>query len=405
MKPAKKELIEEVAELFLAYEEEYVPGEWEAFVQAGKKRSRIFPVWIRVAAIMAMIISVLPHNLNDLIQSNKDTEFGAALKVVSAKPDVGVLVPSVYSGHLAIRSSTLSSPASHLTIKDSSRQTVVEPGNHHAAEEIYTSVVPSVVRHEENANIGSTGDVASAIVLSDTAVSAKKQKTIDFFLSEAKASQLASTSGRKGKSSKWGFGIEIMPTVMKSSLNVGAGITTDYRLSDKFSISSGISLLQLEAGTDVSSNTNSSVSSLSAKELTATDANLSAIDIPVGLTYHVNKNFYASAGVSYFNVISEKRSNTYTKTAEFYRSDVDALTGNTALYQAVKSESVAEDLPESPLKGNSYLGFFNFSIGRQQQLFSRYSIIIEPFVKIPVGKLSDQELKLMNSGVKFKLAF
>jgi len=57
------------------------------------------------------------------------------------------------------------------------------------------------------------------------------------------------------------------------------------------------------------------------------------------------------------------------------------------------------------MKGKSYLGFFNLSIGRDQRIFKQYHIMVEPFIKIPVGKLSSEDLNLMNSGVKFRLAF
>ena len=470
MKPAKKELIEGIAELFDGYEEEYVPGEWEAFSQAGKARRRLFPIWMKVAAIL-FIISVLSYGLSDLLQLRKRENLAghmpasvhppANIPATGSDPDAGLSLTesksqnpgTVQNSNLRINTSTAASaststgrgnPGSGIISAEgtivgqttannpvlANNSKIINNGN---STNNGNNTYNTGINNNTNTTIGGDQQLIAAItepvagniksgqhvqtggdpvatakaVQKDTAVLLKKQSTIDFLLSEAKSSQLAARTIKKEKSDKWGFGVEIMPTVMKSNLNLGAGLTTDYRLSDKFSLSSGISILQLDAAATVSQNPNakSSLKALSSKQLTATDANLSAIDIPVGLVYHVNKNFYASAGVSYFNVIREKRSNTYETTAEFYTSGVDAITGNTAFYQAVKSESVAEPAPDSPLKGNSYLGFFNFSLGREQHLSGRYTIIIEPFVKIPVGKLSDQELKLMNSGLKFKLAF
>lgn len=467
MKPANKELIEGIAELFDGYEEEYVPGEWEAFSQAGKARRQLFPMWMRIAAILFVIISGLSYGLSDLLQQRKNQKLAGRIPAsVHAPAHTPVTVPDsaaslstaqsksqnpgIIQNQNTSTSTVRGNPGSGIIPAESTIVGQILPGtpvlvhnsrgnnnnynigssnnsgkSHNnnitnnnstnnstsAGDQQLTAVIAeSVPRDSMPGRYVQSGSKPVAIareVHKDTAVLLKKQNTIDFLLSEAKSSQLAAHTVKKEKSAKWGFGVEIMPTVMKSNLNVGAGLTTDYRLSDKFSLSSGISILQLKAGAAVGQNPNakSSLKALSSKQLTATDANLSAIDIPVGLVYHVNKNFYASAGVSYFNVIREKRSNTYETTAEFYTSGVDASTGNTALYQAVKSESVAEPAQESPLKGNSYLGFFNFSLGREQHLSGRYTIIIEPFVKIPVGKLSDQELKLMNSGLKFKLAF
>ncbi len=463
MKPANKELIEGIAELFDGYEEEYVPGEWEAFSQAGKARRQLFPMWMRIAAILFIIISGLSYGLSDLLQQRKNQKLAgrtpahAPAHTPVTVPDSAANLslaqsksqnPGIIQNQNTSTSTGRGNPGSGIIPAESTIVGQILPGtpvlvhnskgNHNnynivssnnsgqsnnntynnstnnstsAADQQLTAViaesVPGDIMPGQYVQSGGKPVAIAMDVHKDTAVLLKKQNTIDFLLSEAKSSQLAAHTVKKEKSAKWGFGVEIMPTVMKSNLNVGAGLTTDYRLSDKFSVSSGISILQLKAGAAVGQNPNakSSLKALSSRQLTATDANLSAIDIPVGLVYHVNKNFYASAGVSYFNVIRDRRSNTYETTAEFYTSGVDASTGNTALYQAVKSESVAEPAQESPLKGNSYLGFFNFSLGREQHLSGRYTIIIEPFVKIPVGKLSDQELKLMNSGLKFKLAF
>lgn len=207
--------------------------------------------------------------------------------------------------------------------------------------------------------------------------------------------------------SKWDFGVQVMPAATSSNLNLGAGLTTAYRLSDKFSLSSGISFLQMEAGGTIPSRGSdvAAISTLSEKKLTAVDANIKAIDIPIALVFKLNKHFYTSAGVSYFNVISEKRSNTFEQTAQVDKQGVDPQTGYASTYKTLFVEKVDEPTSEKNLKGNSYLGFFNFSVGRQQTLFNKYNIRIEPFIKIPVGKLSSQDLQLMNSGIKFQLSF
>ncbi|WP_442587901.1 hypothetical protein ACSBL2_17800 [Pedobacter sp. AW31-3R] len=420
--PAKKELIEGITDLLSGYEEEYVPGEWEAFSKAGEKNkvAPLFPMWMKIAAALFLMVSVLPFNLKDLFDAQElvatatpelkkeekknewkeaDGNQPAKARLTDPKAEKSKLVnPARVQGAnriLALKSRQVNGG----TTEDRS-VAAVQPEPIVPKTPDISVTGPYVVTHPERAAISGANE-------RDSSVNAVPQSTADFLLSESRSTQVAVARRKKEKSNKWDFGIELSPTLVKSNVNLGAGITTAYKLSEKFSVSSGVSMVRLDAGNAVSQPMSSAsfASALNTSQLTGVEANISAIDIPLGLVYHVNKNFYASAGVSYFNVLNDKRSNTYVKTAEFLRTATDPQTGQVASFQEVKSEAFADYAVESPLKGNSYLGFFNFSVGRQQHLFNRYNIIVEPFVKIPMGKLSDQELKLLNSGVKIRLSF
>lgn len=418
--PVKKELIEGITELLSGYEEEYIPGEWEAFSKAAEKNKAtpLFPVWIKIAAAIFLMVSVLPFNLKDWFGvSEQVSKITPALKGGKENNGKEKQEDQLIPGRLALPKAEKSNLVNTGSTQDlnrgltsASRQvnggmivdrpaTELKP-DAPAAKIQELSVAEQDVARQESA-------VFSSVNERDSLANAVPQSTADFLLSESRSAQVAAVHQKKGKSSKWDFGIELSPTVVKSTVNLGAGITTAYKLSEKFSVSSGVSMVRLEAGNAVSPPMSSAsvASTLNTRQLTGVEADISAIDIPLGLVYHVNKNFYASAGVSYFNVLNDKRSHTYVKTAEFLRTATDPQTGQLASFQEVKSEAVAENTEESPLKGNGYLGFFNFSVGRQQHLFNRYNIIVEPFLKIPMGKLSDQELKLMNSGVKIRLSF
>lgn len=414
--PAKKELIEGISELFENYEEAYVPGEWEAFSQKKRKDRKLFPVWMKVAAVLLLMASVLPFLLPDtaeketlVIKPAKVSDNKSAIKAPTA---TDVLSPAsknpealVHKSQKSIKIITDIKPKS---VNETDKVNVVTEQKEN---EVY-AVVPPASKNEigpsykEDTSRRNTVVIASNEIRGTNSDDRSKKSTLDFLKSESKNAQSATSAKKTSKNDQWDFGVEIMPTIMKSNLNVGAGLTTAYKLSEKFSISSGVSILQMESGKNLVPDigTSADVSTLSSKELRAVNANISAIDIPLGLVYNVNKNFYASAGVSYFNVLSEKRNNTYNRTAEVVRTAFNQ-DGAAYNFQAVESKLEEEASPETPLKGNSYLGFFNFSIGRQQAIFNRYNVVIEPFVKIPIGKLSAQDLQLTNSGVKFKLSF
>lgn len=413
MKQPDKELIEEIKDLFEDYEETYVPGEWENFSKAGKKKSFVVPLWLKVAAVILLMLSVVIYNYKGLVQKDQLAAVVPAKDGVdSTKKQLPAVAPlNVLPGTAtATAAEKTQEPAVVFTERKEQLSAGITVHNLQAvvAESKIQDAVITVNKKEQLAGMQTGAVLQPGINRTDSIKkkSPEKISLMEFLMAEARK---PAASRNKETGSKWDFGLEVSPTAIGSNINVGAGLTTAYRLSNKFSLSSGISLLQLDAGKKYSpspqSGSISSFASFAEKEATGVDANIKAIDIPVALVYNISKNFYTSAGISYFNIISEKRSNTFLETSQQSVSHFDPETG--APYSTVKltSKEVEEPTPDSPLKGNSYLGFFNFSIGRRQTLFNKYNILIEPFIKVPVGKLSDQDLKLMNSGVKFQFTF
>lgn len=440
MEPAKKELIEEIVDLFEDYQEEYVPGEWEAFsADNKKKRAVLIPYWLKVAAVLLLVAGAVPFGLNILGDRNDQPDYAAVEQTgdLNGRPvKAGAEVKSGSGKTVTGNSAGLSSTAAgviHAAGKAvSSGMGLAKSG---PVNRIVVAVTIPAVAHQDvrppvyvalqkveeitepvNGSAAREAGHQVAVVAEAKAVPANNaQSTIDFLLAESKAAAVAKTAQKKEKTNKWDFGIEVAPTMMRSNVNLGAGITTAYRISKNFAVSSGISMLQMEGGSNgaqssgsssmMNAPSSSSFTTLSSKKLVAVDANIRAIDIPIGITYNLNRNLYTNIGVSYLNIFRDKRSNTYENTSAVLRTATDPATGQPATYQALESNETEEPAGDSPLKGNSYLGFFNFSVGRDQQIFSKYHFRIEPFVKVPIGKLSDQELNLMNSGIRFKFAF
>lgn len=426
--PAHKELIEGLKDLFQDYQEEYVAGEWEAFSKSATKKTvtRLLPIYIKIAAAILLMLSVLPFSLTQnpdgILTGMKDT---VRVPVV---PENQLLEKNTEEPYLAqtekntVKSGTekqFSVPQSAGSLMNNSVHQLSIRNKTSGNQGLKVAVSPEKAPILSNSSTAVTAEEKPQYVaLEDKMISTEtpatgtsstlmNQRTADFLRSESALAQTTAVTKKKEKTGKWDFGIEISPTVIQSNLNLGAGITTAYQVSKKIAVSSGISMTRLNVanGIPASSASSAVASSLNTKQLMEIDANISAIDIPIGLIYKVTGNLYASAGVSYFNVLHDERSHTYLQTAEVSRTVSDPQTGLSHFSQEVKSEAVAEPSAESPLKGNGYLGFFNFSIGRQQQIFNQYHIVIEPFVKIPMGRLSEQELKLGNSGIKVKFSF
>jgi len=436
MEEPKKEFIQGIADLFEDYEEAYVPGEWEAFSKQKKKKYPFAPVWVKIAAILILVGAVILYQLNDPAQQVKKVELAAGknskaiIEPVAGDQPVPVLeegkpvtitqkqLPITEKEDRSVRPADIvNGPDVFAKAKQNENKDKLNvnetSGLDGIAQQVPASVAvlaPTVKNKLVKDTVGAVKPdqyiVKAAIVPArQPADSARKMNTMDFLLAESR--NPVKSKKKKDIGSKWDFGVAVAPSITRSNMNIGGGVTTAYRLSDKFSLSSGVSVMQLESGNTVSapSMAKVSISSLSQKQLLAVDANIKAIDIPVGIVYQISKDIYTSAGVSYFNVLSEKRSITYGLTSQASEAYANPATGLVQDREVLNSVAVEEPVAETPLKGNSYLGFFNFSIGRKQQIFNKYNVLIEPFIKVPIGKLSTQDLNLMNSGLKFQLSF
>lgn len=432
MEYPKKELIKEIADLFEDYQETYVPGEWESFSKVKKKKYPFLANWVRIAAVFLLAGSILAFAFNQFLHQEKAPEIAAAKQTVSKGSEHVAAGSGSKTPAGTVQSIDPGQPENRTALNHNKPSGVVKPGETMAttltSPEITVPQVSDPVVNEKMQPVQQPQELSlqqkktagqyaqkqnqpltvPGISAKDTANRTPHEKltTAEFLLAESRnTNKPLKTKTPKG--SDWDFGLQVMPAATSDRMNVGGGVTTAYRISDKFSLSSGISYLQMQAAGEVSGQGNSGagVSTFADKKLVGVDANLKAIDIPIALVYKLNKNFYTSAGVSFFSVLSEKRNNTFEQTAQVDMSGYDFQTGGPSTFKAVSVEHVEEPNVERHLKGNSYLGYFNFSVGRQQNIFNKYKVRIEPFIKIPVGKLSSEDLNLTNSGIKFQLSF
>lgn len=397
--PDKKELIDEIAALFKEHEEPYEAGAWEDFSKRSKRKGPIGVIWIGVAAALLVICAVLPF----VWKKNAMEQATVAVKreetqLPGGNPDSNTSTSSEGNQRASVNQ------ALSFQNKDHQQEIINEKV---AKETIKPSKqIIAALGADSSSKPFRKPDVVSAGLNNQvhaTVEESAKEKDFMEFLREESSKPVVKTAKAKTES-KWDFGVEVSPTLLQSRLNMGAGVTTEYKLSKSFSLSSGVAYVAMAAGKNLMPDF-SQASSMSNKKLSSVNSDIRAIDIPISLTFNVNKQLYTSVGVSYFGVISEKRNNKYLTELEVSSTLQDIATGDIKSFQSVLREKNNEVVTETPLNGNSYLGFFNFSVGRKQEIFNKYNIVVEPFLKIPVGKLSNQDLKLTNGGVRLKLTF
>ncbi|MET3980829.1 hypothetical protein ABIB62_003433 [Mucilaginibacter sp. UYP25] len=192
-----------------------------------------------------------------------------------------------------------------------------------------------------------------------------------------------------------------------NQVNAGAGVTSDFRLSKNFKLSTGVSLAQ----NSLSYNTQappaaerlaSAAPAARQSTLFATaavlpvfknyNANLVGLDIPINIKYEINPqktDAYISAGLSSGTFINE----TYT-----YRYGYSGGAG-----------FAANAAPEEQTAHNSFNSFYfaktlNVSFGIGYPVGGN-RLVIEPFVKYPLSGLGAQDIRFGAGGVNLKFSF
>jgi hypothetical protein len=191
------------------------------------------------------------------------------------------------------------------------------------------------------------------------------------------------------------YSVVLSPSMGNQKLNLGTGMEIAYKLNDHFYLSSGIAYSSLNAQT-TSDNTNLT----SGKQLQGVNLELSGFELPIGLQYQTQSGFYATAGVLAMTVVNDHIEYNYlTQTTQ----TISVVSGGGPPQQVVTVTSV-KSKETSPERINNYLGFYTFSAGKKTNLGTK-NLNIGPFIKIPFGPVSTQNIRLMQGGLQLSFGF
>lgn len=203
------------------------------------------------------------------------------------------------------------------------------------------------------------------------------------------------------KTSKFSLGIYAGPHInfangSNTLLGFEAGVSTDFRLSKKLKLSSGLGLIQNKLSYQNNFSNNNIYASIPANQasnssqvtisnntsLTALNVNLIQLDIPINLIYDFlpSKNSIAVlAGLSSGTLVKESYQYNYVNSAN--------------------------DSQNSKSFQSFYL-LKTLNVAAQFRLpFKQYNLQVEPFVKVPIGSTASQQLKFGAAGINLKFNF
>ena len=432
------ELIHQLAERLRNHKVPYKDGAWEHFAATyGKRRRRLWPYWSAAAAVL--LVSVCSYWF-----IRQSTEVQAPPQMAQQSAVQQSARPFEYGGNLSDDADPEAAGPEEGAVP------AVSP-THNAAVEQHRAdvaqqtlpVTPAVVREEAlvadtEANPVSTPDPEPQRLAASAGPEAELERPIDStpsdlvfndgrdVSSDTYASGPTPKSG--GSMEKWDLGLMVSPSLTSETVNIGGGLTVAYRISDKFSIGSGIAVAQLGLGenagyrpgyasrqsdlsaapTDPSGDypvfNGKSEVALDYKREVSLTSSVVTLDIPLDIRYEVAKGFYTSVGVSYVTVLNEQRTGHYIDKINTNTFTNGSSTGADRLAPTEFVYS-SEKIPAKPLRGNGYAGFMNFSVGKKLPISGKLFLSVEPYFKLPIGRLSKEEMDFTNGGIRIVTGF
>jgi len=195
-----------------------------------------------------------------------------------------------------------------------------------------------------------------------------------------------------------------------SNSNLGAGFISEYKITKNIGIHSGILLANNSLDSDLSSNNlfasadrdylaEPTVNNGMPYKDVETVYSFFSIDIPVNV-YFYHKNMFFSGGLSSIAYFNEQVEHTYQEviTESYFNSSTNS-------YDEMK---VLSTVTENETTGN----IKTFNLGRMLNLSTGYkfnrkkrNIILEPYAKIPLGKMTSHNIYYGHAGISLRYQF
>jgi len=436
-----KELIERMVATLRDHAAPYKEGAWERFAASQGKGKKITPIWyLSGAAAMvllgvALLINSGIFDRNNAVMHKEYTQTQVDDRKTDLKNDALAEEYKKEDDQEATDNSQSKSTVLAFTQPKQGgtnsitklHQTVqTEQLNNDNREQVIVGAVEKEIQTDTPGQEVVADDKEKTPQLAERRVESKEDALMRMLSEESAYASSPSSMAQKNEhigAKKWNVGVMFAPSLTEERVNMGGGVTVAYQISEKVSIGSGVSLVDLglrQSSPNTAGNGNvmdspapASLSnqspmfnarSVETKELTSINTNLLALDIPVDIKYQVSKQFYASAGVSFFAVLNENRTNNFLTRTPTDRT-LQSAEGLAVRQPEFQIKNVSEKSAETPYQGNGYSGFLNFSVGRKMPISNKVGIAVEPFIKIPVGTLSNQDMNLRYGGVRVITSF
>jgi len=198
-----------------------------------------------------------------------------------------------------------------------------------------------------------------------------------------------------------------------NSLNVGGGISTSWNISKNFSISTGMIIArqsmdynqgesnEMLSSTRAAKDFNAPANTIAMLDMNTAESKLEfvGIDIPLNVQFKLNK-MILTTGFSSLLYVQEKFSYSYKSmvTNSLYNS-------STAKYETQNTVNQVNEQEKSELFNRfDFARLLNVAIGYKIPL-AKGDLVLEPYLKLPIGYISSQEIKMGSGGFAVRYNF
>lgn len=225
----------------------------------------------------------------------------------------------------------------------------------------------------------------------------------------------AESDGRRGRFSVGFVTTSLMNYADGNTANevhFGAGITSGWKVNDRLSVHSGVILAENSLSLDRSNSSVRAMASFAPARAETTelsmvgadnivqnispnsmDVSLLVMDIPLNVTYRVDvgrSNLLLTGGLSSFAYLDQEYS--YHNTMQLYtNASVEA------------PEPVVRD--EKAFSHFDFAKQLNIAVGTELPLGKGSVLILEPYVKYPLGELTSEHIRFGSAGMNLRLSF
>ncbi len=415
-------LRENIKKAFSSYNAEHLADEgWNSFVRAGKGRGRrtlIIPLWARAASVL--LIAGLGAYLSYRIftrHSSRELISGNELPVVKVEePKVQsettrtltpVIEPSseslpVKENHENKAAETRPVTTESIFISESlvmdneSILTQLSPENRVLVPEKVKGHYISGVSNELQKQLLPEEIAANDEISGDLTAEEQGQKRLKGRTLMAGLSGLsAQSSGRATPAS-----------------GLSVGLYLDQKLTKKISVRPGIALAMQSFGLN-----NSSIPAVITEAMSSYDGtngslyssegqlSMLTMELPLNIVFRIVERkrsaFYVSAGASTMIYLSQQFTAGFV--SEYKKTSYDTMTGEYSSETRYSTVEVENDY--GALSRADFFGLANFSAGYTFPYSKTGTLLIEPFVQVPVSDLTSLDLRVRYAGISLKMQF
>ena len=421
------ELIAHIKQSLKTHEEVYQIGAWEKFNERQETKKRpIF--WLTrlsgAAAILAICFGLIWYSKNspqtEQLTKQKAPQDNSSTPNQPSKEDINV----VESQSLADQQLAMGDTEAKRANTDRELASTTTQSDVIFAKEPAELAIQNAINSGAFVATTTTPSTAVTPQPNNESVIAKvdeksKPDLIDVLASETKKSEGKIDKLAVNKKQRWDWGIMLAPSIGNTQeLNVGYGVSMTYNFSNRISLSSGIAYNKMNASKNLPTNVGSSSIVLgNTKSLEMISEEVTGLDIPLELKYTINKNMYANLGVSGFAVLNQSRRNTFVETVVVKKGSSGG-TGANGASSSIENDAkgqfansylvnqrTTEVAPSNAIEDLNYIGFYNLSFGYTKKVYKNHALAIEPFVKLPIKGVTQDNLRLVGTGVRLKVGF